>query len=87
MTFGEDASKIRTGHGPENMATLRNIAHGRLRDAGFDNIAAARREMSYDTFTAPLASSASHDHHERHFSATLQCPCLRGAGHDYPRGV
>ena len=54
MTFGEDASKIRTGHGPENMATLRNIAHGRLRDAGFDNIAAARREMSYDTFTAPL---------------------------------
>jgi predicted transposase YbfD/YdcC len=54
VTFGEDASKIRTGHGPENMATLRNLAHGRLRDASFDNIAAARREMSYDTFTAPL---------------------------------
>ncbi|MFJ3728916.1 ISAs1 family transposase [Streptomyces sp. NPDC090045] len=25
-TFAEDASKIRTGHGPENMATLRNLA-------------------------------------------------------------
>jgi predicted transposase YbfD/YdcC len=54
VTFGEDASKIHTGHGPENMAALRNLAHDRLRNAGFDNIAAARREMSYDTFTAPL---------------------------------
>jgi predicted transposase YbfD/YdcC len=54
VTFGEDASKIHTGHGPENMATLRNLAHGRLHTAGFDNIAAARREMSYDTFNAPL---------------------------------
>ncbi|MFC5201789.1 transposase, partial [Streptomyces kaempferi] len=24
-TFAEDASKVRTGHGPENMATLRNF--------------------------------------------------------------
>jgi hypothetical protein len=54
VTFGEDASKIWTGHGPENMATLRNLAHGWLRDVGHDSIAAARREMSYDDFTAPL---------------------------------
>lgn len=47
-------SQIHTGHGPENRATLRNLATGRLRTAGFDNIAAARREMSYNTFTAPL---------------------------------
>lgn len=54
VTFGEDASQIRTGHGPQNMATLRNLAIGRFRDADYDNIAAARREMSYDTFNAPL---------------------------------
>ncbi len=54
VTFGEDASQIRTGHGPENMATLRNLAIGALRAAGYTNIAQARREMSYDTFNAPL---------------------------------
>jgi hypothetical protein len=54
VTFGEDASQIRTGHGPQNMATLRNLAIGHFRNAGYDNIAAARREMSYDPFSAPL---------------------------------
>lgn len=53
VTISEDASKIWTGHGPD-MATLRNLAHGRLRNPWHDNIAAARREMSYDAFTAPL---------------------------------
>lgn len=38
-TFREDASKIRTGHGPENMATLRNLAINTLRAAGHHNIA------------------------------------------------
>ncbi|MFF3062639.1 ISAs1 family transposase, partial [Streptomyces sp. NPDC057909] len=32
--FREDASKIRTGHGPENMATLRSFAINQLRTAG-----------------------------------------------------
>ncbi|MEV6012064.1 hypothetical protein AB0M29_35345 [Streptomyces sp. NPDC051976] len=32
--FGEDASKIRTGHGPENMATLRSFVISSLRAAG-----------------------------------------------------
>ncbi|MFD9487316.1 ISAs1 family transposase [Streptomyces sp. NPDC059991] len=30
-TFGEDTSKTRTGHGPENMATMRNPAINTLR--------------------------------------------------------
>jgi hypothetical protein len=33
-TFAEDASKIRTGHGPDNMATLRSLAINILRTAG-----------------------------------------------------
>jgi predicted transposase YbfD/YdcC len=54
VTFGEDASQIRTGHGPENMATIRSLAINLFRTAGFDNIAAAIRDMSYDAFTRPL---------------------------------
>lgn len=53
-TFGEDASKIRTGHGPANMATLRNLAINTLRAAGHRNIAAGLRHTSYEPFTRPL---------------------------------
>jgi predicted transposase YbfD/YdcC len=53
-TFGEDASKIRTGHGPENMATLRSFAISTLRAAGHRGIAASLREVSYAPFTRPL---------------------------------
>jgi len=34
VTFGEDASRIRTGAGPHVMATLRNLTIGLLRLAG-----------------------------------------------------
>ncbi|MEV0186581.1 hypothetical protein AB0I54_46460 [Streptomyces sp. NPDC050625] len=54
VTFAEDASKIRTGHGPENMATLRNLAINTLRDAGHRSIAAGLRKVSYAAFTHPL---------------------------------
>ncbi|MFD5514372.1 hypothetical protein ACFWIB_43045 [Streptomyces sp. NPDC127051] len=53
-TFAEDASKIRTGYGPENMATLRNLAINTLRDTGHHNIAAGLREVSYTPFVHPL---------------------------------
>jgi len=53
-TFAEDASTIHTGHGPENMATLRSFAINSLRAAGHTNIAAALREMSYQSFHRPL---------------------------------
>ncbi|MFD8079997.1 hypothetical protein ACFV3E_46385 [Streptomyces sp. NPDC059718] len=38
--FREDASKVRTGRGPENMATLRNLAINTLRDHGHRSVAA-----------------------------------------------
>ncbi|MER7922266.1 ISAs1 family transposase [Streptomyces sp. NPDC096057] len=41
VTFTEDASKIRTGNAPRAMATLRNLAIGLMRQAGWTNIAAA----------------------------------------------
>ncbi|WP_432199156.1 hypothetical protein [Streptomyces sp. bgisy027] len=53
-TFAEDASKVRTGHGPANMATLRNLAVNTLRDAGHRSIAAGLRQVSYGPFTHPL---------------------------------
>ncbi|MER5916013.1 ISAs1 family transposase [Streptomyces sp. NPDC001982] len=41
VTYAEDASKIRTGNAPRAMATLRNLAIGLMRQAGWTNIAAA----------------------------------------------
>lgn len=52
--FREDASKVRTGHGPENMATLRSFAINQLRHAGHTNIAAGLREMALHPFERPL---------------------------------
>lgn len=52
--FAEDASKVRTGHGPDNVATLRSFTINTLRAAGHTNIAAGIREMSYDSFCRPL---------------------------------
>ena len=43
VTFGEDASRIRKGSGPQVMAALRNVAIGFLRSTGATNIAAALR--------------------------------------------
>ncbi|MFJ8390139.1 ISAs1 family transposase, partial [Streptomyces sp. NPDC094438] len=54
VTFSEDASKIRTGHGPANMATFRNLAINTPRTAGYTSIAAGLREISYEPFTRPL---------------------------------
>jgi len=43
VTYDEDRSQIRTGAGPQVMATLRNAAIGALRLTGVTNIAAANR--------------------------------------------
>lgn len=54
VLWDEDRSQIRTGHGPENMATLRNTALNRLRTQGAQNMTEAVRDLSYQPFTAPL---------------------------------
>ncbi|WUH90216.1 ISAs1 family transposase [Streptomyces sp. NBC_00433] len=41
VTFVEDASKVQTGNAPRAMATLRKLAIGLMRQAGWTNIAAA----------------------------------------------
>ena len=43
VTFGEDASQVRTGSIPQVMAALRNTVIGLLRLTGAPNLAAARR--------------------------------------------
>ncbi len=42
-TYGEDASQVRTGNGPQVMTTLRNLTVGIMKMAGHRNIAAASR--------------------------------------------
>ena len=47
VTQREDASRIRTGNGPQVMAALRNTATNIARLAGHDNIAAAQRTAAW----------------------------------------
>jgi predicted transposase YbfD/YdcC len=47
VTMGEDASRIRSGSAPEVMAALRNVVIALLRAAGFQNMAAALREIAW----------------------------------------
>jgi predicted transposase YbfD/YdcC len=55
VTYGEDASQVRTGNGPQVMATLRNLAIAIFRLAGHPAIAAACRHHSRDA-TRTLAT-------------------------------
>jgi predicted transposase YbfD/YdcC len=48
VTFGEDAHQARTGTLPRALAAFRNLAIGALRQAGYVNIAHARRHHIYD---------------------------------------
>jgi hypothetical protein len=43
VTYGEDASRVRTGHAPRNLAAIRNLSIRALRADGWDNIAAGLR--------------------------------------------
>jgi predicted transposase YbfD/YdcC len=43
VSFGEDASQVRSGTAPQVLAALRNAVIGLLRDAGWINIAAGLR--------------------------------------------
>jgi predicted transposase YbfD/YdcC len=55
VTFCEDASQLRTGSGPQVMATLRNLVIGVLCGAGPVNVAAALRRHARDP-RRPLAT-------------------------------
>lgn len=48
LTYGEDASQVRTGNGPKVMASLRSMAIAILKLAGTRNIAAACRRHARD---------------------------------------
>lgn len=48
VTYQEDHSHIRTGSSPRIMVSLRNLAIGLLRNAGWTNLAAGLRWASYD---------------------------------------
>lgn len=49
VTYGEDASQVRTGAAPRAMAGLRNLAVGVLRHHGVTNIAKALRHNARDS--------------------------------------
>ena len=43
MTQREDASQVRSGHAPQNLAACRNLVINLFRQEGRDDIAAAHR--------------------------------------------
>jgi predicted transposase YbfD/YdcC len=55
VSYGEDASQIRTGNGPQVMAALRNLGIGILKMAGHTSIGAACRHHARDA-TRTLAT-------------------------------
>jgi predicted transposase YbfD/YdcC len=55
VTYAEDASQVRTGSGPQVMATLRNLAISIFRQAGHTSIAAACRHHARNA-ARPLAT-------------------------------
>lgn len=54
VSFSEDASRVRSGTGPRNMATLRNLAIPLLAGLGYKSIPQACRWVSYGDLTRPL---------------------------------
>ncbi|GAA2237349.1 ISAs1 family transposase [Kitasatospora cystarginea] len=73
-TFAEEASKIRTGYGPENMATLRNPAINTLQQHGHRNIAAGLRQPPTSPSAARSTSSASPDQHTHKITGLCNGP-------------
>ena len=55
VTEGEDHSSVRTGHGPQIMAALRNLVITALRLAGVTNIAAALRRNARNSSRSLIA--------------------------------
>lgn len=79
--WDEDRSQIHTGHGPENMATLRNAILNRLRATGTTNITEAVRDLSHEPFAARSISSPSPaDQRKRQRDSTSQEPWPVGPG-------
>src|SRR5699024_5593372 len=54
VSSSEDASRVRSGTGPRNMATLRNLAIPLLAGLGYKSIPQACRWVSYGDLTRPL---------------------------------
>jgi len=47
--YDEDRSRIRTGHGPENMTRLRRFAIGIIKSKGVRSVAQKMRELTMNT--------------------------------------
>ncbi|MFY7064671.1 hypothetical protein ACOQFV_02295 [Nocardiopsis changdeensis] len=54
VSMGEDACKVRSGHGADNLAVLRALTLVFLGRLGQDTVPDAIRWVSYEAFTRPL---------------------------------
>lgn len=54
MVFGEDASQLRSGFAPQNLASLRNLTIAVLKAVGGQSITAVRDRIANQPYTLPL---------------------------------
>ena len=54
MVFGEDASNLRSGFAPQNLASLRNLAIAVMKTVGGQGITALRDRIANHPYTLPL---------------------------------
>lgn len=73
-SFGEDASRVRTGAAPQNMALLCDLAIGLLAGLGSVSIPGAYRWVGYDSITARSISSESRDQRLRQPTPRMKSP-------------
>lgn len=55
VSLSEEASRVRSGTGPQNMAMLRNLAIPLLAGLGYTSIPQACRWVSYESFIRPVS--------------------------------
>lgn len=77
--FAEDASTVHTGSAPRAMAALRNLAAGRLRLPGADNIAKTTRAIraAPNTPSGSGASPTARSYRELEAALGTACPPQR----------
>ena len=74
-SFDEDRSRIRTGHGPENMTRLRRFAIGLIKGRGL-GVAETMRNLARETTPRPRLPEDGREHQPAH-SAWLSAPSGR----------
>ena len=74
VSFAEDASTSRTGHGPTNLATMRSAIKAALKDVGYLYIPDTSPKAAVTTPKSPRRSTCTSSSDKRHDQGTRRSP-------------